>query len=346
MAGNRCWALCFRQGWWRSLAIRGPRGPRSDQRDMDLAASVQLVLEENYFTLLNFVQKQTGKAAVCLAGGVALNCVANGMIFERTNFRDVYVQPAAHDAGTSIGAALYVQHQELKVPRCFEMRHVYYGPEYTDSEILRDLEAVGCKYHKLPEEDLIGNTVEAIAQGKIVGWFQGRMEFGPRALGNRSILADPRRKDMKEILNSRIKYREPFRPFCPSILAERVGEYFETDYPSPFMVMAYKIKPKQRGRIPAVTHGDGTGRLQTVERECESAVLEADSHFEEVTGVPVLLNTSFNENEPIVQTPAQAIDCFLRTRMDVLSIGGFLLRKEENANLSENRAAFAEMQKG
>ena len=325
-----------------------PRTPRSEihQRDMDLAASVQLVLEENYFTLLNFVQKQTGKAVVCLAGGVALNCVANGMIFERTNFQDVYVQPAAHDAGTSIGAALYVQHQELKVPRCFEMRHVYYGPEYTDSEILRDLEAVGCKYHKVPEEDLIGNTVEAIARGKIVGWFQGRMEFGPRALGNRSILADPRRKDMKEMLNSRIKYREPFRPFCPSILAERVGEYFETDYPSPFMVMAYKIKPKRRDRIPAVTHGDGTGRLQTVEREVNPLYWRLLHKFEEVTGVPVLLNTSFNENEPIVQTPAQAIDCFLRTRMDVLSIGGFVLHKEENVNLSENRTAFAEVQRG
>jgi carbamoyltransferase len=321
-----------------------PRTPRSEirQKDMDLAASVQLVLEENYFTLLNFVQKQTGEAAVCLAGGVALNCVANGMIFERTNFRDVYVQPAAHDAGTSIGAALYVQHQELKVPRCFEMRHVYYGPEFTDSEIRRDLEAVGCKYHKVPEKDLIGNTVEAIARGKIVGWFQGRMEFGPRALGNRSILADPRRKDMKEMLNSRIKYREPFRPFCPSILAERVGEYFETDYPSPFMVMAYKIKPKQRDRIPAVTHGDGTGRLQTVEREVNPLYWRLLHKFEEVTAVPVLLNTSFNENEPIVQTPAQAIDCFLRTRMDVLSIGGFVLHKEENVNLSENRAAFAE----
>lgn len=325
-----------------------PRIPRSEvrQRDMDLAASVQLVLEENYLALLNFVQKQTGEAAVCLAGGVALNCVANGMIFERTNFQDVYVQPAAHDAGTSIGAALYVQHQELKVPRCFQMRHVYYGPEYSDSEITHDLEAAGCKYHKLAEEDLIGSTVEAVAQGKIVGWFQGRMEFGPRALGNRSILADPRRKDMKEILNSRIKYREPFRPFCPSILSERVGEYFETDYPSPFMVMAYRIKPKQRERIPAVTHGDGTGRLQTVEREVNPRYWTLIHKFAEVTGVPVLLNTSFNENEPIVQTPAQAIDCFLRTRMDVLSIGGFVLHKEENLQQSENRAAFAELQTG
>ena len=273
---------------------------------------------------------------------MALNCVANGMIFERTDFRDVYVQPAAHDAGTSIGAALYVQHQILKQPRSFEMRHVYYGPEYSDAEIQSDLQAAGCEFHKLTEAALIDRTVEQIAAGKIVGWFQGRMEFGPRALGNRSILADPRRTDMKDILNSRIKYREPFRPFCPSVLAECVGEYFETDYPSPFMVMAYKIKPAQRSRIPAVTHGDGTGRLQTVERDVNPLYWKLIRRFGDVTGVPILLNTSFNENEPIVYTPAQAIDCFLRTRMDVLSIGPFVLYKAENQHLSGNRAAFAE----
>ncbi|MDP9162171.1 MAG: carbamoyltransferase [Acidobacteriota bacterium] len=323
-----------------------PRVPRSEiqQKDMDLAASVQLVLEENYFSLLNFVQKQTSATAICLAGGVALNCVANGMILDRTDFSDIYVQPAANDAGTAIGAALYVQHQELKLPRCFEMRHVYYGPEYSDSEILRDLETTGCKYHRLVKEDLIRDTVKAIAGGKIVGWFQGRMEFGPRALGNRSILADPRRKDMKDILNSRIKYREPFRPFCPSVLAERAADYFETDYPSPFMVMAYKIKPSQRERIPAVTHGDGTGRLQTVDRQVTPLYWELIQKFEEATGVPILLNTSFNENEPIVQTPSQAIDCFLRTQMDVLSIGSFILYKEQNLGLSESRAVFAETQ--
>ena len=323
-----------------------PRVPRSEisQRDKDLAASVQLVLEENYFGLLNFVQKQTGQTAVCLAGGVTLNCVANGMIFNRTDFHDVYIQPAAHDAGTAIGAALHVQHQELRRPRCFEMRHAYYGTEYSDGEIVQALNAAGCNYSKQTKRELIWRTVEAIAQGKIVGWFQGRMEFGPRALGNRSILADPRRKDMKDILNSRIKYREPFRPFCPSILAEKVGEYFEVDYPSPFMVMAYKIKPEQRDRIAAVTHGDGTGRLQTVERDVNPLYWNLIRKFEEVTGVPVLLNTSFNENEPIVQTPAQAIDCFLRTQIDVLSIGHCLLRKEENVHLTDNRTAYAELQ--
>nr|UXE45163.1 decarbamoylnovobiocin carbamoyltransferase [uncultured bacterium] len=323
-----------------------PRRPRSEiqQRDKDLAASVQLVLEENYFALLNFVQKQTSQTAVCLAGGVALNCVANGAILERTNFRDVYIQPAAHDAGTSIGAALYVHHQELKRPRHFQMRHVYYGPEYSDGEILREIEEAGCSYRHVSDDQLIKETAEAIREGQIVGWFQGRMEFGPRALGNRSILADPRRSDMKDILNSRIKYREPFRPFCPSILAEKVGEYFETDYPSPFMVMAYKIKPSHRKRIPAVTHGDGTGRLQTVERQENPLYWKLIGKFEQLTGVPVLLNTSFNENEPIVQTPAQAIDCFLRTQMDVLSIGHYVLYKSENLCLSANRTAFAELQ--
>jgi carbamoyltransferase len=321
-----------------------PRSPRAEiqQRDMDLAASVQLVLEENYFALLNFVQKQTRAVRICLAGGVALNCVANGMIFERTDFRDVYVQPAAHDAGTSIGAALYVQHHILKQPRSFVMRHVYYGPEYTDAEIQSDLQGAGCQFHKLTEAALVDRVAQQITEGKIVGWFQGRMEFGPRALGNRSILADPRNKDMKDILNNRIKYREPFRPFCPSILAECVGEYFETSYPSPFMVAAYKIKPEQRNRIPAVTHGDGTGRLQTVERDVNQLYWKLIRRFGDVTGVPVLLNTSFNENEPIVNTPAQAIDCFLRTRMDVLAIGSFFLEKAENANLSENKSSFAE----
>ena len=313
-----------------------------EQRHCDLAASAQLVLEENYFTLLNHIQKETGLGNICLAGGVALNCVANGMIFERSDFREVYVQPAAHDAGTSIGAALYVQHQILKQPRSFVMRHVYYGPEYADTEVLRALDDTGCSFHKLTEDELVGRTAGEIADGKIVGWFQGRMEFGPRALGNRSILADPRRHDMKAILNSRIKYREHFRPFCPSILAECVGDYFETAYPSPFMVMAYKIKSAKRDVIPAVTHQDGTGRLQTVEKDVNPLYWKLIRRFGDVTGVPVLLNTSFNENEPIVNTPAQAIDCFLRTRMDVLAIGSFFLKKSENARISQNRTAFAE----
>lgn len=308
-----------------------PRIPGSaiHEEHWDLAASVQLVLEENYFALVNHVQRETGMRAICLAGGVALNCVANGMIFERSDFRDVYIQPAAHDAGTAIGAALYVQHQELGSPRGPEMTHVYYGPEYDDNAIEASCVRAGLPAARLSEQDLIDQTAEAIAEGKVVGWFQGRMEFGPRALGNRSILADPRRAGMKDVLNERIKHREPFRPFCPSVLAEAAADFFETDYPSPFMVMAYKIRPGKRSVIPAVTHEDGTGRLQTVSHNANPLYTKLIRRFGELTGVPVLLNTSFNENEPIVNTPAQAVDCFLRTRMDVLAIGSFLLRKED-----------------
>jgi carbamoyltransferase len=342
MSWNNCEPIIGTVYSPRMLRAFGPaRAPRGElePRHRDLAASVQAVLEENYFAVLNFVQRKTGLKKVCLAGGVALNCVANGMIFQKTDFREVYVQPAAHDAGTSIGAALYVQHEILNQPRSLVMRHVYYGAEYTDAEIGKDLQAAGCVYRQLSTDELVRQTAHQIADGQIVGWFQGRMEFGPRALGNRSILADPRRPEMKDTLNSRIKYREPFRPFCPSVLAESVGDYFEIDYPSPFMVMAYRIKPAKRQTIPAVVHNDGTGRLQTVEKDVNPLYWKLIRAFGDLTGVPVLLNTSFNENEPIVNTPAQAIDCFLRTRMDTLAIGNFLLLKTENQAIGDRHAA-------
>jgi carbamoyltransferase len=332
----------------KMVDVFGPaRVPRSEMysRHADLAASVQTVLEECYFALLNEVYARTKLKKVCLAGGVALNCVANGMIFDRTPFEDVYIQPAAHDAGTSIGAALHVWHEVLNQPRGFVMRHVYYGPEYSDAEIERELVG-GLHYERLDESQLIDCTAREIATGKIVGWFQGRMEFGPRALGARSILADPRRKDMKDILNARIKFREHFRPFCPSVLAEAAGEYFERDYPSPFMVQAYKIKPEQRDRIPAVTHQDGTGRLQTVERDVNPRYWKLLNRFAELSGVPILVNTSFNENEPIVNTPAEALDCFLRTNMDGLAIGSFLALKAQNATHGDTARVFAEANAG
>ena len=333
----------------KMVDVFGPaRVPRSEvhHRHADLAASVQTVLEECYFALLNVIYQRTKLKKVCLAGGVALNCVANGMIFDRTPFEDVYIQPAAHDAGTSIGGALHVWHEVLNQPRGFVMRHVYYGPEYGDAEIERELQASGVDYERLDEGRLIDCTAREIAGGKIVGWFQGRMEFGPRALGARSILADPRRKDMKDILNARVKFREHFRPFCPSVLAEAAGEYFETDYPSPFMVQAYKIRPEQRGRIPAVTHQDGTGRLQTVERDVNPRYWKLLNRFAELSGVPILVNTSFNENEPIVNTPAQALDCFLRTNMDGLAIGSFLALKAQNATHGDTARVFAEANAG
>jgi carbamoyltransferase len=309
-----------------------PRAPRTEitDRHADLAASVQAVLEENYFALLNHVYQRTGQKALCLAGGVALNCAANGKIFEQTPFQDIYIQPAASDAGTSIGAALSVWHERLNQPRSFVMQHAYYGPEYTDREIHAELEAAGVNWRRLSEADLVDQTATQIAAGKVVGWFQGRMEFGPRALGNRSILADPRRTDMKDLLNSRIKHREHFRPFCPSVLAEAVADFFETGYPSPFMVTAYRIKADRLQDIPAVAHADGTGRLQTVDQESNPLYWKLIRRFGDITGVPVLLNTSFNENEPIVQTPAQALDCFLRTRMDVLALGTYMLLKSDN----------------
>jgi carbamoyltransferase len=225
------------------------------------------------------------------------------------------------------------------------MRDVYYGTEYNDEDIYNTLLESGARYHRMSEDTLLARTAKEISEGQIVGWYQGRMEFGPRALGNRSILADPRRKEMKDVLNSRIKHREPFRPFCPSILAESVGEYFENSYTSPFMNMAYKIRVPQRERIAAVTHLDGTGRLQTVEKDVNPLYWNLIREFNAISGVPVLLNTSFNENEPIVDTPRQALDCFFRTQMDVLVMGSYLLLKSENQQ-NGDRQTFAAMQNG
>jgi carbamoyltransferase len=325
-----------------------PRPPRSEiePRHADLAASVQAVLEERYFALLHAVHLHTGSKRLCLAGGVALNCAANGKIFKKTPFEDVYIQAASHDAGTSIGAALHVWHQELGQPRSFVMRHVYYGPEYDDAGIEADLRSAGVRFERMDESRLVDCAAREIAAGKIAGWFQGRMEFGPRALGARSILADPRRGDMQDTLNRRIKFREPFRPFCPSVLAEAAGDYFETDYSSPFMVQAFRIKAAQRTRIPAVTHADGTGRLQTVDKDVNPRFWRLLHRFGELTGVPVLINTSFNENEPIVNTPAQALDCFLRTNIDVLVIGSFDERKEHNIERAARHPVFAAIPAG
>jgi carbamoyltransferase len=263
---------------------------------------------------------------------VAFNCVANGKIFDHTPFSEVYVQPAAGDAGLAVGAAYYVHHQILGQPRTFVMDHAYWGPQFTPEAIGQALESsrvrdLGFPIKKLSDEELMRLTAKHIAAGKIVGWYQGRQEWGPRALGNRSILVDPRRAEMKDILNHRIKHREPFRPFAPSILEEATGKYFERSHPSPFMNLAYTVRPEKRAMIPAPTHVDGTGRLQTVSRQTNPRYWALIKEFERLTGVPVLLNTSFNENEPIVLTPKEAIDCFLRTRMDVLVLGNFLVDK-------------------
>ncbi len=303
-----------------------------EERHRNLACSLQARLEEVYLGMLKKLAERTGLKAVCLAGGVAFNCVANGKIFDATPFEQVYVHPAAGDGGLAVGAAYYVWHQKLGKPRSFVMDHAYWGPGYTREEIRRAIEANGLAQRgysiaELNEEDLPRRAAAIIADGKILGSFQGRAEWGPRALGNRSIVADPRRPEMKEILNRRIKHREIFRPFAPSILAEATAEYFEKSHPSPFMTLAYSVRPEKRDKIPAPTHVDGTGRLQTVTREANPRYHSLISAFRDLTGVPVVLNTSFNDNEPIVGRPEEAIDCFLRTQMDALVLGDFLISR-------------------
>lgn len=321
--------------WEKLLGPARKPGEESTERHAHMAASLQLVFEEVYFHLLNALAERTKHKTLCLAGGVVYNCVANGKIFEKTPFERVYMQSAAGDAGTAIGAAAYVTHSIHQQPRDFVMKHSYWGPGYSPEEIEKALAAADAvssdakaRTERIPDEaELCRRTARALADGKVVGWYQGRMEWGPRALGNRSILVDPRRAEMKDVLNRRIKRREPFRPFAPSILAEATGDYFETNHPSPFMLMTYRVKPEKRNVIPAPTHVDGTGRLQTVAQDENPLYWKLIKAFEKETGVPVLLNTSFNENEPVVDTPAQALDCFLRTQMDVLVMGPFFLEK-------------------
>ena len=264
-----------------------------------------------------------------MAGGCALNSVANGKLFTQTPFRQTWIQPAAGDEGLAIGAALHTHHSVLKQPRRYQMRNSYLGPEFSESRIEAELKKANLNYRKLEREPLLEAVAEQIAAGNVVGWFQGRMEWGPRALGNRSIVAHPGLPDMKDVLNARIKHREWFRPFAPSILVERQNEYFEYDHPSPFMLHVYKIRPEKRAQLRALNHVDDTGRLQTVSREENPLYYDLIRAFERRTGIPVVLNTSFNENEPIVCAPEEAIDCFKRTRMDVLAIGPYLALKTE-----------------
>ena len=308
----------------------GPSRDPSEEltgRHQDIAASLQAGLEEVYFHILNYAHEATGQKSLALAGGVAFNSVANGRIFDRTPFEDVYIQSAAGDAGTALGAAYFVHHQRSGRPRQFVMSSAYWGPGFDESRFADVLDGRGLRSDRLPDDELYRRTAGAVADGKIVGWFQGRVEWGPRALGNRSIIADPRRAEMKDILNARIKRREPFRPFAPSVLIEAVGDYFEQTYPDPFMIKVYPVRPEKRDLIPAVTHVDGTGRLQTVSREDNPRYWSLIKEFERQTGVPMVLNTSFNENEPIVCTPEQAIECYQRTQMDVLVLGNYMVEK-------------------
>ena len=293
----------------------------------DVAASLQAVLEDAYLHLAETLWERTHIPNLCLAGGVALNAVANGRILPETPFEELYVQPAAGDSGTAVGAAYFVWNQVLGRPRGFVMEHAFTGPEFNDAEIGAALAEAGLEAERLDDDALFRAVAERIAAGDVVGWFQGRMEFGPRALGHRSIVADPRSDAMKDVLNARIKHREPFRPFAPSILAERTGEWYEQEYPSPFMVLVYKTAVDKRDKVPAVNHVDDTGRLQSVEERVAPRYHRLISEFEKITGVPIVLNTSFNENEPIVMTPRDAIDTFKKTKMDVLALGNYVVRR-------------------
>jgi carbamoyltransferase len=300
------------------------------QRDMDLAASLQKCFEKAYFHILNYLYEQTRCENLCLAGGVALNSVANGMVFDRTPFRRVYTQPAAGDDGTALGIAYHIHHAVLRQPRRAVMDHAYtgrdFGPDALAEEVRRLPPGVGAEF--VEDEELFRRTARAIAQGEIVGWFQGQSEWGPRALGNRSIVAHPGLPNMKDILNSRIKHREWFRPFAPSILEERTGDYFVRTHPSPFMMLVYHTKPDVRERLCAINHVDNTGRLQTVSRKQNPRYYALIEAFERETGLPIVLNTSFNENEPIVYKPVEAVECFLRTRMDLLVLGNWMIRRK------------------
>ena len=314
--------------------LLGPQRRRDepvDARHEAIAASLQAVYEEAAFAMLRALHARTRLDRLALAGGCAMNSVANGKIRANTPFREVYIQPASGDNGTALGAALFAWHR-LGGRRDFVMTHGYWGPQFDDAAIDQAIAARhvnGCVARRrlATEQELCDWTADRITEGKVVGWFQGRMEWGARALGNRSIIADPRRSDMREIINVRIKFREKFRPFAPSVAVEAVGDYFEDAVPDPFMVQVYPVRRDKRAVIPAVTHVDGSGRLQTVSRDANPRYWQLIDAFRARTGVPVLLNTSFNENEPIVHQPAEALDCFLRTDMDVLVMGNHVLEK-------------------
>jgi carbamoyltransferase len=297
-----------------------------DQRYMDIAFALQRTLEETGLHIARWLQARTGLRRICLAGGVALNSVMNGRILLETPFEELFAPPACSDAGTALGAAQYVATCKLGLPRP-NGNYVYLGPEFSEAEIEAALRRSGPAYHR--PDDIATFAARQVANGKIIGWFQGRMECGPRALGNRSILADPRDPDSKARLNEKIKHREPFRPFAPSVLLERAGDYFASDHPSPVMLLVFDVLRQRREQVPAITHVDGSARVQTVSRDENPTYWRLIKAFDDLTGVPMVVNTSFNDNEePIVCTPEDAIRCFQKTDLDGLAIGPFWVDKE------------------
>ena len=322
-----------------------PRRPDEEltEHHMDLAYALQTVIEETILHVVRGLSKQFPSRNLVLVGGVALNCVANARILAETDYERVWIPPNASDTGATMGSALWHYHQAMDRPRTFELKQPFYGKEYSSEEVRNALEEFGMEFHEMSDGELCQKVAKDIADGKIVGWYQGRFEMGPRALGNRSILADPRNPEMKDILNRRVKFREPFRPFAPAVLRERVSEWFEIDQPDPFMTIAPMVRREKRSQIPSGVHQDGTGRIQTVERSTNPRYYGVIEEFEKLTGVPIVLNTSFNRQEPIVASPAEAISCFLRTDMDVLVLGNCYSR-DHNAKSVERASQRFQLQ--
>jgi len=362
---NYCTGLTMTNRRFAKLFGGPPRKPEAPitRREMDLARSVQVVTEEIVLRMCRHVFAETGQKRLCLAGGVALNCVANGRILREGPFEAIWIQPASGDAGAALGAALYGWHQYLGQPRSADestdvMQWGYLGPEFTDEQIRVILDEEGAIYHRLDEERLVEGVADRLARGEVVGWFQGRMEFGPRALGNRSILADPRRPDMQRQVNLKVKFREGFRPFAPVVIEEKAAAWFALEVPSPYMLLVAPVHPEHclqltpedktraglamlevpRSTIPAVTHVDNSARIQTVSGRSNPRLHRLLTAFEEATGCPVLVNTSFNvRGEPIVCSPNEALRCFLATDIDALAIGSYLLEKKVQPECLLNR---------
>ncbi|MBI3604320.1 MAG: carbamoyltransferase [Nitrospirae bacterium] len=306
-------------------------GEEITQQHRDIAASAQFLLEETLLHLARHLKQLTGAESLCLAGGVAFNCVANSRLRREAGYKQIYVQPAAGDAGAALGAALWLSNRRGAFRQREIMRHAYWGPQFSDEDCRQALERAGLAWESMTEDGLCDRMATELSKGRLVFWFQGRMEWGPRALGNRSLLADPRREDMRELINAKVKLREPFRPFAPSVLEERAKDFFDLPDPSPFMLFTCPVLPKAKGTIPAVVHVDGTARVQTVDREANPKFRKLIEAFERKTGVPVLLNTSFNVNEPIVCSPDEAVRCFLKTEVEWLVLGNLLAWRPDTA---------------
>lgn len=305
-----------------------PRIPESPltKNHKDVAAALQQRINEVCLHMAEWLYRKTGLSKICLAGGVCLNCVMNGKLQEKGPFSEIWIQPAANDSGTSLGACFWLWNKKLKNPRSYVMEHAYHGPLYDEKDIEKALNTHSLIAHKVKNPSL--EAAKMLEQGKIIAWFRGRMECGPRALGNRSILADPRNPDMKDLLNARVKFRESFRPFAPSVIQEQCKNYFDRNSPSPYMILTYNVKKKMQEKIPAVTHVDGTCRTQTVIREHNPAYYDLIRYFGELTGVYCILNTSFNiRGQPIINSPEEAIECFLKTGIDALFLEHYMLKK-------------------